>query len=197
LTERENGVGKTDVRIQFTRKMLRDSLLILMKEKSIQDISVKEICESAGLSRSTFYTYYKDQYDLLGQMEEDIFIDLDHFVRKYMPVKELPPFRELTVLIEDILRYITGGTNSVQILLSENDTNSFRRKFARYFFGRMRELKHIQGRPVPDERTLKYYATFVRDGCIAILQDWIKNGMDIEVPDLAKLLARLVRGVLG
>jgi AcrR family transcriptional regulator len=177
--------------------MLRDSLLALMEEKSIQDISVKEICESAGLSRSTFYTYYKDQYDLLGQMEEELFVDLDHFVRKYMPEKELPPLRELTVLIEDVLHYITGNTNSIQVLLSENGTNSFRRKFARYFFGRMRELKHIQGRPVPDERTLKYYATFVRDGCIAILQDWIKNGMDIEVRDLAKLLARLVRGVLG
>lgn len=34
-----------------------------MKKKSIMDITIKEICALAGLSRSTFYTYYKDQYD--------------------------------------------------------------------------------------------------------------------------------------
>jgi AcrR family transcriptional regulator len=190
-------VGKADIRIQFTRKMLRDSLVTLMEGKPIRDISVKEICESAGLSRSTFYTYYKDQYDLLGQIEEEIFIELDHFVREYMPVKELPPFKELTTLIEDVLHYITGNTNSIQVLLSENGTNSFQRKFARYFTGHMRALKHIQGRPTPDDRTLKYYSAFIRDGCVAILQEWIKSGVDMEVRDLAKLLARLIRGVLG
>jgi hypothetical protein len=36
----------------------------------------------------------------------------------------------------------------------------------------------------------------MRDGCTAILQEWLKNGMDMGISDMAKLLARLVRGVL-
>jgi AcrR family transcriptional regulator len=48
-----------------------------MKEKSILDITIKEICEVAGLSSSTFYTYYNDQYDLLRQMEEEMLVETD------------------------------------------------------------------------------------------------------------------------
>jgi AcrR family transcriptional regulator len=48
-----------DVRVWFTRKMLQDSPLTLMKETSILDISIKEIFELAGLSCATFYTYYQ------------------------------------------------------------------------------------------------------------------------------------------
>jgi hypothetical protein len=36
----------------------------------------------------------------------------------------------------------------------------------------------------------------MRDGCIVIIQEWLKNGMDMGISDMAKLLARLVCGVL-
>jgi AcrR family transcriptional regulator len=74
---------KTDFRVQVSRKVLQDSLLALMKEKSILRISIKEICEFAGLSRATFYAYYKDQYDLLQAIEEQTLIEANSITRIY------------------------------------------------------------------------------------------------------------------
>ena len=37
---------KGDIRVQFTRKVLRESLVSLMKTKSILNIAVKDICEA-------------------------------------------------------------------------------------------------------------------------------------------------------
>ena len=90
---------KGDIRVQFTRKVLRESLVSLMKTKSILNIAVKDICEAAGVSRTTFYTYYKDQYDLLGQLEEEIVAEFDNLVMQYSPEGELPSARELVILI--------------------------------------------------------------------------------------------------
>ncbi|WP_286946022.1 TetR/AcrR family transcriptional regulator [Acetobacterium sp. UBA5834] len=42
----------------------------LMETRPISKISVKMICETADINRSTFYAHYADQYALLTQLEE-------------------------------------------------------------------------------------------------------------------------------
>jgi AcrR family transcriptional regulator len=188
---------KTDIRVQFTRKVLRESLVELMKEKSILNISIREICEKAGLSRSTFYTYYKDQYELLEQMEEETFVELDRVIKKYNPSGALLAARELTALLEDVLRYVAGNYHSIQVFLSENGESGFQRKIAKFLADHIRQFRDTgQSKTIPDEKTLNYCSAFMRDGCVVIIQEWLKNGMDMGISDMAKLLARLVRGVL-
>jgi AcrR family transcriptional regulator len=188
---------KTDIRVQFTRKVLRDSLVELMKGKSILRISIREICETAGVSRSTFYTYYKDQYELLEQMEEETLVGFDKVIKKYNPSGVMPTAKELIALLEDVLRYVTGNHNSIQVLLSENGESGFQKKFAKFLTDRIQQSGNTgQTKTLPEEQTLNYCSVFMRDGCTAILQEWLKNDMDMDIRDMAKLLARLVRGVL-
>jgi AcrR family transcriptional regulator len=190
-------MAREDVRTRFTRKVLQDSLVDLMKKKSILDISIKEICGNAGVSRSTFYAYYKDQYDLLGQMEEEILVEFDKIIEKHAQSGVIPlPAKELIMMIEPILQYIVSDSNSIQVFLSENGESSFQRKFARYFTGLMRQFKKHPDSILTDEKILNYHLVFIRDGCTAILQEWLKSDMDMNVRDMAKLFAKLVRGVL-
>jgi len=60
-----------DRRVRKTKRSLRDCLVRLMKEKKIQDITVREISEMADINRGTFYLHYKDIYDLLEHVESD------------------------------------------------------------------------------------------------------------------------------
>jgi AcrR family transcriptional regulator len=188
---------KTDIRVQFTKRVLRESLVSLMKTRSILNIAVKDICEAAGVSRTTFYAYYKDQYDILGQLEEEILVECENRVTQYSPQGDVPPARELVMLIETTLQYIAANSNSIQVLLSENGESGFQRRFAKYLTGRMQKLKTPQGGALADERVLKYYSVFIRDGFLAILQEWLKSDMDINIHDMAKMFAKLLRGVLG
>jgi len=61
---------KTDARIIHTRQALRCALLSLLRNKTVDDITVKEVCEQANVSRATFYKHYKDCHDLLKQIEQ-------------------------------------------------------------------------------------------------------------------------------
>ena len=56
---------KMDRKTRYTRMVLQDSLIELMKEKPISKITIKELCEKADINRTTFYAHYTDQYDLL------------------------------------------------------------------------------------------------------------------------------------
>lgn len=56
--------ASNDHRIKITQMLIRKAFTELLAEKPLQSISIKELCDHAGIHRSTFYTHYKDIYDL-------------------------------------------------------------------------------------------------------------------------------------
>ena len=68
---------KEDRRIRYTRLALRQSLLELMRSRPIDKITVKEICAHADINRGTFYTHFSSPYDLLQQIENELYDALD------------------------------------------------------------------------------------------------------------------------
>lgn len=55
----------TDPRAQRTRDRLGDALIALIQEKSFDGVTVQDVLDRAGVSRSTFYAHFRDKHDLL------------------------------------------------------------------------------------------------------------------------------------
>ena len=60
--------GKSDARVRYTQHALKQALLTLLKEKSVNKITVKEVCELAELNRATFYSHYSDCFARRSRM---------------------------------------------------------------------------------------------------------------------------------
>lgn len=71
----------SDQRVRLTKMLLRRALTELLKQKPVQSISVKELCEKAGIHRGTFYAHYTDIFDLLAQVEEEMMQDFSRRAR--------------------------------------------------------------------------------------------------------------------
>ena len=54
-----------DHRSRVTKMLIRKAFMELLRQKPLASISVKELCELAGINRGTFYSHYQDVYDLL------------------------------------------------------------------------------------------------------------------------------------
>jgi AcrR family transcriptional regulator len=188
---------KMDIRTKFTKKAFKDSLVELMKTTPIQDIPIKAICAGAEVSRATFYTYYDDQYDLLQEIEEETFIEGDKLFRLHISATKKPGIREITVVVQDILQFIASNSNSIQVLLSENGDSGFQKKFFRKGIESVRQFTEATDSKSQDGKMDKYGFVFVVGGVLTLVQEWLKNGMDTPIPDLAKMLARIVREALG
>lgn len=50
---------------RYSQECIVDAFIYLLGEKSLQDITVTEICKKAGVARITFYKYYKTISDVL------------------------------------------------------------------------------------------------------------------------------------
>ena len=68
---------KEDRRVRRTKKLLTKALTELLQTKQINEITVKELTDLADMNRGTFYLYYKDIFDMLEKIEEELFQKLD------------------------------------------------------------------------------------------------------------------------
>lgn len=63
-------MNKSESKYFNTACLMDEALLYLLEKKDIEFITVKEICQKAGVNRSTFYLHYENIYDLLAETIE-------------------------------------------------------------------------------------------------------------------------------
>ena len=61
-------MNKQDSRFITSEKRIKEAFFGLLSKKSIDEIRTQEIIASAGINKSTFYSHYKDKYDLLDSL---------------------------------------------------------------------------------------------------------------------------------
>ncbi|UJL45336.1 TetR/AcrR family transcriptional regulator C-terminal domain-containing protein [Virgibacillus sp. NKC19-16] len=173
---------KLDRRKKYTRKVLKDSLINLLKTKQISSITVKEICEQADINRSTFYTHYSDHFALLEQIEEEIIADLNTYLNQYNFEQE----EEALQMTEKLLEYVASKYDVCQTLLNENADHSFERRVmevARTFI-----IKSWMSNNEADPEFGEYASTFVVSGSIYVIKHWLANNMDQSTKQIARLI---------
>lgn len=60
-----------DLRVERTKKSIKEAFLKLRAEKPLEKITVKELAELAYINKATFYSHYQDIYDLSEQLEDE------------------------------------------------------------------------------------------------------------------------------
>lgn len=108
-------------RIMLTKKLLKDSLIEMLQTQSIHHISIRELCEKAGINRSTFYKYYGSQFDLLEEMEKDLLEATEHFLSQQTDIKN-------AMVIEQTLKYLEANIDFVRLLINSNVDPTFANK---------------------------------------------------------------------
>lgn len=71
---------KEDRRVRRTKKLLTHGLIQLMKEKQVQDITVRELADLVDVNRGTFYLYYRDIFDMLDSIEQELFNQVNQLI---------------------------------------------------------------------------------------------------------------------
>lgn len=174
---------KIDRRKQYTRMVLKDSLMSLLKEKPISAITVKELCEVADINRSTYYAHYTDAYDLLYKIEEEFIEDMIETLMKFNFVKEEEEALRMT---EKIIEYISANKDICQTLLSDHGDPNFQKRLMNITqqFAMNSWIKNAS----LDEQTSKYFSLFVVSGSFHMIKNWLENNIDLSPKEMAEMI---------
>ena len=177
---------KEDRRVVMTKKLLRESIFEILKLKPLSKISIKEICDNADINRTTFYKYYGDQYALIKEAEDELFMKTSEFVMNLRTVGDR------VKVLETFLLYIKQNDEMFKTVLDKNNESDFRRRLMDIAFNKV--LIENVDLGIKSENKLYVY-TFIAMGSISMLEAWIGN-YEKDATEMASLLYNFVSGGL-
>lgn len=172
--------NSNDRRIKMTRMILKEALTELMKEQPLHEISIKKICETADINRSTFYHHYASQYELYDSIVSDVAVKLGNIIKEGMEKDE-----KTTKVLTDILSVIEKNRELALILLTNNSNFSLGDDFTQIVTG------FITGGRAKTELSV-YCTQFILAGFTSIIILWLNNEQRKSAREVAMLLNALI-----
>lgn len=174
---------KENQRIALTKRLLKENLLLLMSEKSIQNITIRELCDAAGINRSTFYNHYGCPADILNEIENSVITDLEEIWKANGAGQNWP----LNKRIEALCTYLLENRSLSKLLFRDSDTNS---EFAALLLNASHVLatydqvfSYVKD---PDSKRLMF--TFLTNGAYHVIRQWLLE----DIPKTPKEMGDLV-----
>ncbi|MGN1080775.1 MAG: TetR/AcrR family transcriptional regulator [Acutalibacteraceae bacterium] len=195
---------KSESKYFNTARIMDESLIELLCKKDIQFISVKEICEKAGVNRSTFYLHYETIADLLQEtieyiqeeFEKSFTFNADEFVSGIgrMPLNDLVLINDKYLIpylnfVKEHKHIYKATLNNPVSMQSESRLSELYRHVLKPIFMRF---------GIPDEEQ-RYWLVYHINGVMAIVTEWLEGNCNETVEEMVRVIENCVptRNVSG
>jgi AcrR family transcriptional regulator len=181
-----------------TASLFDETLIILLEQKDIEYITVKEICERAGVNRSTFYLHYESIDDLLNET-------LKYIINKFMAYfnKNTNEFIENINLSkkEDLILINEEYLKPYLEFIKENKkvfVTAFRNPVTMKSQEKYSSLEKYVLNPILDKYDVpnnkkKYILQFYMNGIMSIINEWTINDCKEEIEDIINIIIECVK----
>lgn len=156
--------------LETTKETIRFALLELLNTNNFKDLTVKEIAYAANISRSTFYLYYVDKYDLMDDVRRLLNDRFLSFYQSQHPGWEQPMILHLC---QHFVKY--RSFYNVEF----NDANAIQN---------LSDRLTTQLMLIFDDQD---YAIFASYGTIGYLSRWLKDSFVISPYEAAEKLLKI------
>ena len=187
---------KIDRRVKYTKKALKNSLICALKGKTIEKITVKELCEMADVNRGTFYSHYSDQFALYNEVVKDLIAEAIRITNPFMDPNEKIHDKFKTAV--KVFKFVKANSELIGILL-ENFSLMGDDKYEDMFNQMIHQvyLDDIK-RQISNERFVDMVYQYVVAANITLIKYWLNTGMQESEEEMAMLALKLTtKGISG
>ena len=184
---------REDRRVRRTKKLLTQALTELLQKKQVNEITVKELTDLADMNRGTFYMYYRDIFDMLEKIEDELFQKLDVIAQSH---EHGDPTQQVKPILLDLFRFIEENQEMCRVLLSPNGDMNFLHRLYEAIRERSLEIWKDQMGSL-GEKEFDYRYSFVIFGCAGMIRAWVNRSCQETDMQMAELADRMIRrGIL-
>lgn len=190
-------MNKAESKYYNTAVRMDEAFIELLNTKSFEYITVKEICEASGVSRSTFYLHYETIGDLLIEATEYIESKFfSHFDGRNVNTSYIQsaPKGELIFITEDFLipylSFIKENRVLYGAVLKRYDAISFGENM---YDGVYRTIDKVLARFDILEDNRPYMIRFYLEGLNAIIKEWLDRDCDKSIDEMTQIIKECVR----
>lgn len=179
---------KVDLRVQRTKKVLKDTFKEMLLKMNFEQITIKALCEKSMINRRTFYLHYNSIDDIMAEVLEEMSLEFikytdgyDHFANPERIVKDYFQFTNQNPLYEKLnnnpdLDYIREKLNTRVV---NNVTNHFD------------SIKYL------DKFKFDMTRIYLNSATVAMYRYWATNGKKIPMEEAVKITTKLIKDGLN
>ena len=179
-------MNKSESKYFHTAVRFDKALLSLLEKKPLEYITIREICETAGVNRSTFYLHYENISDLLKETTAYVLEDFT----SYFPV-DPGAITEKFADCDPYLTFVKENQRVFSTVLSQQTAFESKAIFQRLFDN---IFKPILDRFHYPEDEQNYVMMFYLNGITAIITEWLRDGCTKSVEQIAAIIRDCVYG---
>ncbi len=195
-------MNKSESKYFNTAVKMDMALISLLKKKSFEYITIKELCDTAGVNRSTFYLHYETIGDLLTETTSFLIdrfvsyfdIDSTNFVRN---IPQCEP-SELNFIsdkyLSPYLTYIKENKEVFSTALNNGKSLGFEKVYNRMFEHIFNPILEKFNYPAS---VRKYVIMYYLNGVTAVVSEWLKDNCEKSVSDISHIIKDCIFGLDG
>lgn len=173
-------MAETNQRVAVTKRMVREGLMRLLEKKPLEKINITELCQEAGINRTTFYRYYELPRDVLTEMQNE-------FVEETLKHFQNP----LTVSdIERVFVCLSEHAALVKLFFQYNSeadwTNIFAQIYNSFPEKKMKAFQNL------DENSTKLLSAYLAGGAYFLARQWIMEGIPMPPKEVAAIALNIL-----
>ena len=191
-------MNKSESKYFATAARMDVAFLTLLEKKDFAYITVKEICEAAGVNRSTFYLHYETMADLLSEsvshMNEQFLTYMKKDSQTFVTKLRDCPLDELYLITPEYLTPYLGYIEQHKRLVRTARENAavlgMDKSYDRMFHHVFTPILDRYGIPQQDRR---YIMAFYIQGLMAIISEWLRNDCADSIAYVVDMIQRCVK----
>ena len=192
-------MNKNESKYFNTAIKMDEALITLLEKKGFEYITIKEICDTAGVNRSTFYLHYDNTSDLLKETTRYI---IDKHLAYYEIDKQRISLQFETCKREELL-FITDEYLTPYLTFIKDNQRLFKVSIKQFHsmhmdevYGRMFEhiFSPILARFCVPEKEHTYVMKFYLTGVFAIVMEWLNKSCSDDLKTVIKVITDCVMG---
>lgn len=183
-----------------TRQLIQGAFLTLLVEKRFESITIANITTVANINRGTFYLHYADKYDLLEQVEQQLFEDIgshiDQLQSRYSAMDTFE--KEQEHLASTLFSSIENHAPLLKKFLGEHGRAGFHLRFRNAFSEKVRV--HLGGNRRKEKELhipIDYLLSFITSAFLGLIEQWMQNDLDKTPQEMTKLYIDIILFIRG
>ena len=194
-------MNRSESKFQNTAGKMRRAFLTLLDSKEFADISIMDICQKAGVNRSTFYSHYDNTYDLLKETFDSLIADFINECDFDNPV-DLSDMRKLS---KDDLNFATPKYLLPYLTYIQKHKKLYRiyTENAHVFETSKMDDLMIENLFVPiyakhgvtDKKLIYYMQKYFLKGIDAIINEWVRHDCEDDILFICEIITYCVRPI--
>ena len=161
---------------QTSRKIKR-ALLTSMVEVGFNKVTVKQLAQISKINRGTFYLHYKDKFDVMDDLQQELLLQLQQCVFQIDPTEAFHLMRQgqMYTPFLQMFQFLQKHADAFRILLSEQGDPAILLKMQAIYkehFSRKLPLEIVR---IKEPFLADYILAFATSGIIGTIQHWLQS----------------------